>query len=650
MAEIVHPVKDLPALERLWRQGLRHGALLIPVHPMPSNGEAASVVLRPAFGSGFVKLTGMVTQATPAITILQLDPLTCEARDRLVELGLTAAANAKVSDGPGAASAPAAALELEPAAVPEPDPPAAPEPAPAAAPGPAPEPAPASPAPPIARKAFKPRAKAFRPAAVAPRAPTAPSGPAATPSAPPPVEAVRSADAVQRAIHAAPGPADPRSEALLPPATEHGDLARFSFRDVLLHFLRKKATGVLAIDAFREVRWAYLIDGKPVHYLGSTPHAGEFLADALLQAGLVRAEQWTEALRLQRITGVMAGTILVKKGTLSQKQLDEALTRRADRITRNLLTANFGRFRFHPCDDIRLVLANAPVSVLELLWGAQMEVLNAADDDALVMKAEKLYDMRVRILEARRELLTQLPMNSYESHVAQELLPAAWTLKELVALNEIEERGLLKLLFALDAMGVVEFVPPEEETSKTRRAQRILYEGWKDLSRRDPFSAVHAHWSSNLTEIEIGHKKLMKEFSRTRFGEAVDSRVEELLDRIHKMAEETYKSLLTKPGRVEARKGIVGNDQLQMASDLLDKQAEMAMYKTDFPVAKALYQKVIELDPGAPEGAEYRNRARKNLARQELVNASTVGVVLDDLTKQVDRMVADFQPDKEPGT
>ncbi len=605
MAEIVHTVKDLPALQRLWRQGLRHGALLIPVHPMPSNGDEVDVVLRPAFAAGLVKLSGRVTQATPAITILQLDPLTAELRERLVGLGLGEAAEVTRQ----------------------------PEPAPAVAP-----------------PAFRPKPKAFRPAAAVPRAPTAaPPAESMSLRAPPP-EAPRSADAVQRAIYAAPGPADLQSERLLPTATEHGDLARYPWRDALLHFLRTKATGVLAIDGFREIRWAYLIDGSPVHYRGNTPHAGEYLSDALLQAGHVRQDQWTEALRLQRLTGVMAGQILIAQGTITARQLDEALTKRAERITRNLLGANFGRFRFHPFEEIRLVLKNAPVSVLQLLWDAQMELLNAADDDALVLKAEKLYDLRVRVIEARQDLLRQLPMTSYESHVALELLPAAWTLKELVALNEIEERSLLRLVFALDAMGVVEFVQAEEESSKSRRAQRILYEGWKDLSRRDPFSALHSHWSSNLAEIEVGYAKLQKEFSRKRFGAAMDERVEMLLERIHKLGSDTYAALQSKPGRVEARKSIVGNDQLQMASDLLDKQGEMAMYKNDYPVAKALYEKVIELDPGSSEGAEYRSRARKNLALPALVNASSHGVVLDDLTRQVDRLVADFKPDKEPGT
>ncbi len=628
MVEIVHPVKDLAALERLWRQGLRHGALLIPLHPVPNNGDEVTVVLDPQFGSGLVRLPGRVTQATAAITIFQVAPLTAETRDQLVGLGLT---GARGGDGSVSKS------EV-----------ATPVPGPASVPAAAPPAAASSPK----SKAFKPKSKGLKPASTTPRAPAAARVSGAMPAlgAPGQPEAPLSADATQRAIYAAPGPADQQTERLLPTATEHGDLARFSWRDTLLHFLRKRATGVLAIDGFREVRWAYLIDGQPAHYQGSTPHPGEYLSDALMQGGHLRQKDWTEALKLQRLTGVMAGTILVMRGKLTQKQLDEALTRRADRITRNLLGANFGRFRFHPFEDIRSVIRNPPVQVLDLLWGAQMELLNAADDDALVMKAEKLYDLRVRILDARKQLLTELPMNSYETHVAQELLPAAWSLKELVALNEIEERSLLKLVFALDAMGVVEFVQPEEETSKTRRAQRILYEGWKDLSRRDPFTTIHAHWSSNLAEIEVGYKRLMKEFRRSRFGDATDGRVKELLDRIHKLATEAYEKLKTKPGRVEARKSIVGNDQLQMASDLLDKQGEMALYKSDFPVARALYEKVIELDPGAPEGREYRKRAKQNLARPELMNASTVGVVLEDLTRQVDRMVADFAPDREPGT
>ena len=644
MREIVHVVKDLPALERLWRQGLKHGALLIPVHPMPNNGEKVEVVLRPHFASSLVKLTGQVTQATPAITILQLDPFSADARDRLVDLGLVAAANAKAApaQAPAAPSASAPAPSQEPAGSPPPAPapvaeaPAAPEPAPVAA-TPTPAPAPAAKAFKPKPKAFKP--KAFKPAAARPR----PAAPAPAPTTGSiqtgPAPGAAPGDVSDRAIFAAPGPADTRTERLLGAATAHGDLAKFSWRDALLHFYRQRATGVLAIDAFREVRWAYLIDGKPVHYLGSTPHPGEYLAEALIQEGAVTQKQWTAALRVQRLTGMMAGQVLITQRKLTEQQLNAGLTRRAERITRNLLSANFGKFRFHPTEEIRPVFKNKPVEVLDLLWNSQMDVLKKAEDDALVQKAEKLYPLRVRILAARADLIDGLPMNTYEAHVAKELLPASWTLKELVALNEIEERALLRLLFALDAMGVVEFVDPDAESSKTKRAQRILYEGWKDLSRRDPFSALHAHWSSNVTEIEVGYTKLKKEFSAQRFGDAVDSRVQELLDRIHQLAESTYTSLKTKQGRVEARKGIVGTDQLMMAADLLDKQGEMALYKKDFPVAKALYEKVLELDPGGPEGREGRERAKKYLSMPEVKHASTAGVVLDDYARRMDAMI-----------
>ena len=639
MRHVQHELDGLDHLRRLWRQGIQHGVLLVPLHPVPTNGERLEVVL--FTGDGAAKLSGRVTQATPTVTILQLDELTDSIRKQLASMGLTEV----FPDPPKPEPAPEPEPSVEP-----PEPALAAEPAPASASvtfepaspeawEPDEEEIPTIPAT-AARLRPKPalKAAAFRPQAMRPT-PSSSRMPAiqvstggmeslAGPGMPTP-------SASDRQIFASPGPAHARTEKLLPPATEHGDLARFSWRDALLHFFRKKATGVLAIDGFRETRWAYFVDGAPVHFLGSTPHPGEFLADALLQMGAVTQKQWSEASRLQKLTGVQAGEILRIKGELTQRQLDEALTRRTDRIARNLLTANFGRFRFHPCEDIRVVFRNQPVKVLDLLWGAQMDLLNAADEDALIVKAENLYSLRVRLVAGRDDIVPMLPMNSYEAHVAKELLPAAWTLKELVALNELEERALLKLLFALDAMGVIEFVPPEEESSKARRAQRILYEGWKDLTRRDAFSALHAHWSSNLDEIDTGYAKLQNEFSEARFGNALDGRVRELLERIHRLGAETYAKLKTKEGRREARKGIVGNDQLMMASDLLDKQGEMAMYKKDFPVAKALYEKVLELDPGGPEGRENRENARRHLAIPEVKHASTKGLILTDYTRQV---------------
>jgi hypothetical protein len=286
---------------------------------------------------------------------------------------------------------------------------------------------------------------------------------------------------------------------------------------------------------------------------------------------------------------------------------------------------NFGSARFHPLEEIRKAFPWPPIDVLALLMQAQREALSKVDDDKLIEQATPFYKMHARIVAGRRELIPQLPMNETERKVAYEIIPAGWTLGEIVALKEMEERQLVRLVLALRAMGIVEFVADEGEASKRNRAERILYGAMRDLTRRDVFGALHAHWSSSTKEVEDGYQKLLKENSRERFAGVLDARVEELIENVHKKAAEIYRLIHSPKGRAEARKDLVSVDQLRMASDLLDKQGEMAAYKGEVALARACYERVLELDPGGPEGAENIARAKAALNDPRMQSAGPLG-------------------------
>ncbi len=415
-----------------------------------------------------------------------------------------------------------------------------------------------------------------------------------------------------------------------------------SWRDALLHFFDQKATGVVAIEAFREIRWCYLIEGQPVHYLGDKPHPGEFLSDALVADGVIELAVWAEALRMQRVTGIPAGEFLVRTGGLSRAALQGALSRRAARITRNLMGMNFGTFRFHPFPRLGDVFDHEPVDVLAVLLGSQRESLAAIEDERLTQQVENLYPLHAKPVEARRGLLAQLPLTEDERRVALELLPACWTLGELVALKEMDERRLVRLLLALKALGMVQFTREEGSDSKRNRAERILYVGLKDLTRRNDFEALHAHWSSSSSEIEQGYLKILEEYGRERFQQVLDERLEGLMDEIRQRADSIWQRLKDAQGRRAARKEVVGDDQLRMASDLLDRQGEMAAFKNDFLLVRACSQRVLELDPGGSEGVENIRRAKTWLADPRIQGLATSGssaAKLEEIQRKLDGLL-----------
>jgi hypothetical protein len=441
-----------------------------------------------------------------------------------------------------------------------------------------------------------------------------------------------------RQIAAAAGPGTPGALALLPEATVHGDFGTSSWRDTLLHLQIEQVTGILVIRALREMRWCYLVEGAPVHFLGDQPHPGEFLADVLIGEGHVTREIWNETLRSQGLTGMMPGEILLGSGAIKPQIFRDAMRARAERITQNLMGMNFGKFTFHPYEELKKIFPFDRVELLSLLLGHSRKAISRLLDEDIYKQTEDFFKQHIRLTPGREEMVSRLELSEAEKHLATVVIPAGWQLAEMISLKEMEERTLLRLVLVLKAMGMVEFVQQEGSSSKRNRAERFLYETLGDVNRRNAFEAVRSHWSSSVEEVEAGYERMKHDCRRERFEPYMDDRIEELLGQVHAKLDETWSRLKVATTRKEIRNEFVEMGQLRMASELLFSQAEMARYKNDNGLARVCYVRVLELDPGGPDGAENVAGSKRALAEPELSGEAVAasGADIKELQRRLD--------------
>jgi hypothetical protein len=266
----------------------------------------------------------------------------------------------------------------------------------------------------------------------------------------------------------------------------------------------------------------------------------------------------------------------------------------------------------------------------------------ARDNELLIRECEPFYKHHVKLVTTRKHLFSRLALKENELFVVDDMLPAGWTIGELVAYGGMIERPLLRLLCALEGMGLVEFVQEEGELSKRNRAERLLWLGLRDFDRRDDFECLRAHWSSTPYEIKVGYQKVLDEFGMGRFAKVADARIKELMKQIKDRADAKFKTLSDRNGRRASRKNRVGDDQLLMAVELLDKQAQLALWKNDFAFVKACYERVLDLDPGVAEAGEARRNAKAAMSRPEVANAKQAGEGrFDAMRKTMDSFGAD---------
>lgn len=667
-------------LDTAWNRYIKHSALATAVHPPPNAGDSATIHLRTTWSAAEAVLRATVVQATPAFTIFELAPLDPRAIMALIAMGLEEAAALTPSEGETLAAPMQAPSPPEPAADRSLEFTEAPTDAMTVEVGDAPLPTPASPGPvdasaddsmdgswsigdgtfsavassldpppPPAPTRSNPRIKAvrFSPSFAPPPPPgSRPKAPAPPPAAtrPPAPPLTPKADSTSpddpRFLAGLSGPAGADTEAALPAIARWGDLGESSWRDALLSLLLDRATGVLVLHGFREIRWGYFVDGRPVHYAGDHPHAGEYLSDFLTGDGPLSEAQWTDALRMQKLTGLPAGTYLVRRGALTEKQLQTGLIARAARITERLVAANFGRWSMHHLENVRYVYPYVGVDVVPLLFRVERQAAERLEDDKVVEQMTPFYDHHIIQVDSRLHMLEGLEFREVERVVVDEYLSGGWTIKDLLALRAMNERPLLRLLLVLKALGIIDLAHEEGSKAPRNRVERKLFVALRNITRWPNFEALHCHWTATQYEVEQGHRDTLAEWDISRFESVADARIRDLAAQIRRHADDLYLKLKTRAGRDELRKGRIDPSQRLMASDLLYRQADMEIFKNNLGVARVLFERILELVPATSEGQEYRDKAREGLKNPAVAGAKYPGEGFQAVFKKLDALVA----------
>ncbi|MEE2828615.1 MAG: hypothetical protein VX498_05475, partial [Myxococcota bacterium] len=500
--EIQVQFRDLGALRTAWGNYISHGALMAEIHPPPELGVEVVACVTLKGTKGQARLPGRVIQSASSATILQLESLSDEARACLASFGVReadpAAAGSLSDDGPDSSkSVEEPSLEADSAVS------APPAPAPSAA---------------VLRPVSQSSARPPKPVK-----PAAASGDLAGGLG----WAIKQSGRELRA-----------QEPRLPEALQTGEVGEVNWRDSLTEFYLERATGIVAIHGFRENRWLFLVDGSPAHCVLEKAHPGEHIIDCLPSGAVPDPARWQQACSEHEGSEFLAAEQLVAEGVLDRDVLDEALHRRTVAVTRNLVRANFGDWSFHPAEEIRKLLSWPVVDVLEVLLDAERRNIGQRTDEQIVRETEPYLSQHVTLVPERSVILGELALIPRERVVANELLSGGWTIKELFVYAELQEQELLRLLWVLRSLGILIMLESEGERSKRNRAERQLYIGHRDITRRPVFEALHCHWTAIEEEIEAGYQRVLNEFSEERFDAVADERIVSLIESIHSRAAE----------------------------------------------------------------------------------------------------------------
>jgi Domain of unknown function (DUF4388) len=238
-----------------------------------------------------------------------------------------------------------------------------------------------------------------------------------------------------------------------------GDLATMPLRDLVAYLGNRKATGTLLVERPDERHQVVIRDGAVIQAGSNAPR--EYLAQFLMNMGMITEDEYTEAFQQQLSTKVALGKILVDSGKVPEDAVRNALSLKFREALLGCFDWTDGRFTFTPGD------AASPVHGLDVSVSL-VDVHREADLRQTAWRAirEVFPTGRVRLRIDRDQLAGPPEPGSLDDRMYA-LIEEGATIDDLVLGLHSTDFFLYQRLFALHRLGAVAVLPTESPTVPT---------------------------------------------------------------------------------------------------------------------------------------------------------------------------------------
>ena len=231
-------------------------------------------------------------------------------------------------------------------------------------------------------------------------------------------------------------------------------------RDLVAYLGNRKATGTLLVERTDERHQVVLQDGAVIQAGSNAPR--EYLAQFLMNMGMITEDEYTEAFQQQLATKVALGKILVDSGKVPEDAIRNALSLKFREALLGCFDWTEGRFTFTP--------GEAPIAVQGLdVSVSLLDVHREADLRQTAWRAirEVFPTGRVRLRLERDQLAAPPEPGSLDDRLYA-LIDEGATIDDLVLGLHSTDFFLYQRLFALHRLGAVSVVPTESPTLPTK--------------------------------------------------------------------------------------------------------------------------------------------------------------------------------------
>ena len=419
-------------------------------------------------------------------------------------------------------------------------------------------------------------------------APVAPPAPPTPPPAPAP-----------RAVEPA-APVRPRAHGLatvplVGAPLLKGAMGDPSLRRALVALALSSETGALQVNTpDRRVRIGYWRGGGAVGWRADPAVEDERLGQLLLKSGQLSAAQLSAAEREMERAQVRQGEALVRLGVVPAASLPALLARQAEFVLMRVMQERAGTWAFYRLGELPEAFPAPPVAVASILFRA---VLNQARKVPVVQVSGALKKSADRTVYLRTEAVLALRDGRYsreEATVLDALRVAPQPLGAFVERGPVKVDIVGPMVYALLELGLADVGKGEDREAQSRRAAEAIAARAEIVEKGTPFDALDLHWICVPEEVQRNLARIKAELAPDVLGELTPEQrpaLGALLARLDAAAS----TLMSGPGRREARLRLVAAEDLERCAELLREAAAEARRGGDEQAARFATAKADDL-------------------------------------------------------
>ena len=239
-----------------------------------------------------------------------------------------------------------------------------------------------------------------------------------------------------------------------------GNIKNISLVKILVSLSRGRQTGTLAVSPSSITKNIYLNMGDVI--FASSTYEDDRLGEMLLKAGKITVDQYDKSVEVLKTTGKRLGAILVELGYLTPKEIFWGLKYQVNEIIQSLFLLEDAVYEFRegalPAQEVIAL----KMSMGNLIYAGVNKIINWTR----IRNEMPDTNSVLKLTDDPLSLFQDIELSSQDKKILS-LIDGKKTIKEVIDNSWMGSFEVLKILYVLWSIGMIEETAAQKKTAKT---------------------------------------------------------------------------------------------------------------------------------------------------------------------------------------